>query len=65
MTNFESIKYNISNMSVDEFIEYCGGDSCINILCKEISGQYIRCMNTGRAAGCGECIKEYLEAEIE
>mgnify|MGYP000124635956 CR=1 FL=1 len=33
MTNFEEIKRKIANMNIDELIEFCGGDTCENVLC--------------------------------
>lgn len=65
MTNFERIKEKILNINIDEFIEYCGGDTCDNILCREVSGNYVLCRGSGRSLNCGTCIKEFLEAEIE
>lgn len=61
-SNFERIKDKILRMNISEFIEYCGGDSCENILCKEISKGHWHCIN-GRDHDCGVCIREYLEAK--
>ena len=33
MTNFEEIKRKIANMNIDELMEFCGGDTCENVLC--------------------------------
>ena len=37
MTNFEEIKRRIANMNADELIEFCGGDTCENVLCSFVS----------------------------
>jgi hypothetical protein len=59
-TNFDRIKHMISEMSMKEFIDFCGGDSCENILCKGIDSAYAYCSN-GKGLKCGECIREYLK----
>jgi len=59
-TNFDRIKSKILKMNISEFIEYCGGDSCTNIICQEISKEHWHCKN-GKTHSCEMCIKEYLE----
>lgn len=61
-TNFDRIKYNIFKMDIDELIEFCGGESCVNVLCKEIPEEYSHCKDKS-PHDCGVCIKEYLKAK--
>lgn len=63
MTHFEIIKNRISSMNVEELIEFCGGDTCENVLCKfVIDGDC--CRNRYNVSyDCGSCIKRFLQAE--
>lgn len=63
-TNFDRIKYNILQMSIGSFIDFCGGNSCANVICNEIPMKYAHCRN-GKGLNCGECIKEYLNRKPE
>ena len=58
MTNFEEIKRKIANMNIDELIEFCGGDTCENMLCSFVSGN-----NCKVSYDCGGCIKKFLQRE--
>lgn len=58
-TNFDRIKYEISQMSMEEFIEFCGSESCDNRICGHIPVNYAHCDNK-RPYDCCECIREYL-----
>lgn len=62
-TNFERIKTKISNMDIEELIDFCGGESCVNILCKFIHDERCHCREH-KVYNCGDCIREYLESEI-
>jgi hypothetical protein len=63
-TNFDRIKYEISKMDMEEFIEFCGGESCENVICGQISAEYAHCANR-RPHDCSECIREYLKRKSE
>ena len=67
MTNFEKIKAKISEMDIDEFIEFTGGENCENALCKEIGMNYARCNRNkpNHDWDCGKCIRNYLESEVQ
>lgn len=58
-TNFDRIKYNIKMMNLGDFINFCGGKNCGNVICNEIPMKYAYCHN-GKGSDCGECIVEYL-----
>lgn len=62
-TNFERIKTKISNMDIEEFIDFCGGDSRVNILCDFIHDERCHCREH-KGYSCGDCIREYLESGI-
>lgn len=69
-TNFDRIKYEISQMNMEEFIEFCGSESCDNIICGQIPVQYAYCANKNpsdfdKLSDCGKCIKEYLGRKPE
>ena len=64
MTNFERIKIKISNMDIEELVDFCGGDSVINMLCGFIHGEHCHCIEH-KPHDCGDCIREYLKSEIE
>ena len=63
-TNFDRLKYEISKMNMEEFIEFCGGECCENRVCAQISAKYAHCANM-RPHDCGECIREYLKRKPE
>ena len=63
-TNFDRMKYNIAQMDMEEFIDFCGGNHCSNIICEEIPVKYAYCYN-GNSRNCGECIREYLKRKPE
>lgn len=50
-------------MNIDELIEFCGGDTCENVLCSFVSdGDY--CGNNCKVSyDCGGCIKKFLQRE--
>lgn len=63
LTNFDEIKKRIASINVDELIEFCGGDTCENILCSfVIDGD---CCGGGYKVSydCGSCIKKFLQKE--
>ena len=64
MSNLERIKNKIAKMSLTEFIEFCGDESCENIICNEIRGENAFCRGNV-LADCGECLKHFLESEVE
>lgn len=66
MTNSEKVKEKVREMDADELIEFCGGDSCVNVLCSVV-GDSSLCCHGGRKAeySCAECIKRYLRQEAE
>ena len=41
-------------MNADELIEFCGGDTCENVLCSFV-----------RDGDCGGCIRKFLQRESE
>ena len=58
-TNFDRFKYEISKMNMEEFIEFCGIESCENRICAYIPVNYAHCANK-KPYDCCECIREYL-----
>ena len=62
-TNFDRIKHSILKMNMEEFIEFCGGDSAENIICGQITASHAHCANTKKLFefDCGDCIREYLK----
>ena len=60
-TNFDRIKHMISKMSMKEFIEFCGGENCQNIICREIPPSKAHCHAKSFSHDCGECMREYLK----
>lgn len=63
MTNFEEIKKKIANMNIDELIEFCGGDTCENVLCSFVSDGDCCGNNCKVSYDCGGCIKKFLQRE--
>jgi hypothetical protein len=63
MTNFEEIKKKIANMNTDELIEFCGGDTCENVLCSFVSDGDCCGNNCKVNYDCGGCIKKFLQRE--
>lgn len=65
MTNFEEIKRKIANMNIDELIEFCGGDTCENVLCAFVRDGDC-CGNNCRVSyDCGGCIKSSCKERRE
>ena len=60
-TNFDRVKHTISEMTMEELIEFCGGDSCENAICEEIPPSKAHCHSRAFSYDCGECIREYLK----
>lgn len=66
MTNLEVIKETLSKMSIDELIEFFGGDSCENRLCSIIPTYDGACYGRPpNRCSCAECIKNFLLKEYE
>lgn len=63
MTNFEEIKRKIATMNTDELIEFCGGDTCENVLCSFVSDGDCCGNNCKVSYDCGDCIKKFLQRE--
>lgn len=59
MTNFEEIKRKIANMNIDELIEFCGGDTCENVLCAFVRDGDCCGNNCKVSYDCGGCIKKF------
>ena len=64
-TNFDRIKRKIFDMTMDELIDFCGGDSCDNVICGQISNEYAHCRPNKTSYDCGVCIREYLKRKPE
>lgn len=62
-TNFEEIKRKIATMNTDELIEFCGGDTCENVLCSFVSDGDCCGNNCKVSYDCGDCIKKFLQRE--
>ena len=62
-TEFELIKAKIAKMNLTDFIEFCGGESCENIICGEIPKEKAHCSDR-KEHDCGKCIKQFLESEV-
>ena len=65
MTNFEEIKRKIATMNTDELIEFCGGDTCENVLCSFVSDGDCCGNNCKVSYDCGDCIKKFLQKRDE
>lgn len=61
MTNFEKTQQDIRNMDIDELIEFCGGNSCENILCRLVGDDGFCYHGEHVAYECAKCIKTYLQ----
>ncbi len=65
MTNFDEIKKRIAGMNADELIEFCGGDTCENVLCSLVSDGDC-CGGSHKVSyDCGSCIKKFLQKEMK
>ena len=60
MKNIEFIKMIFSQMTADEMIDFCGGDSCVNVLCKLVDR---KCFKVDGEVCCNECLRTFLSAE--
>ena len=66
MTNLEALKDHLSKMSVDELIEFFGGDTFENRLCTIIPPEAGSCYGRlPKRCACAECIKNFLLKEYE
>lgn len=65
MTNFEEIKRIIATMNTDELIEFCGGDTCENVLCSFVSDGDCCGNNCKVSYDCGGCIKKFLREFVK
>ena len=63
MKGFEEIKRKIATMNTDELIEFCGGDTCENVLCSFVSDGDCCGNNCKVSYDCGDCIKKFLQRE--
>lgn len=50
-------------MNTDELIEFCGGDTCENVLCSFVSDGDCCGNNCKVSYDCGDCIKKFLQRE--
>lgn len=65
MTNFEEIKRKIANMNIDELMEFCGGDTCENVLCAFVRDGDC-CGNNCRVSyDCGAALKSSCKERRE
>jgi uncharacterized Zn finger protein (UPF0148 family) len=60
MKNIDFIKMVFSQMTADEMIDFCGGDSCVNVLCKLVDR---KCFKVDGEVCCNECLRTFLSAE--
>lgn len=70
MTNFDEIKERIASMNVEELIEFCGGDTCENVLCSFISdgdccGAIIRSVVIAETVLGNSCKKKYKPNRLQ
>lgn len=65
MTNLDEIKKRIASMNADELIEFCGGDTCENVLCSFVSDGDCCGGNYKVSYDCGSCIKKFLQKETK
>ena len=65
MTNLEKVKKRISGMTADELVEFCGGDSCENILCSLVGDDGFCCRGDHVAYECAKCIKRLLLSSVQ
>lgn len=50
-------------MNTDELIEFCGGDTCENVLCAFVRDGDCCGNNCKVSYDCGGCIKKFLQRE--
>lgn len=50
-------------MNIDELIEFCGGDTCENVLCSFVNDGDCCGNNCEVSYDCGGCIKKFLQRE--
>ena len=64
MDNFEKLKQEISAMNLDEFMtHFISGKGIKDYICGDIKVPHALCKNADY--DCLECIKAYLENEVE
>lgn len=66
-TKLDELKKSLLNMTAEEIVEYFGGDSCENALCKFVGDQGCCCRNSDRydsSKGCKECIEGFLRMRV-
>lgn len=61
-SNLDVLKHLVQTSTVDEIIDYFGGDNPNNALCALVDGEHIGCRLNVIEMSCKECIRCYLEA---
>jgi hypothetical protein len=65
VTNLEEVKKRIAGMTADELVEFCGGDSCENILCGLVGDDGFCCHGNHVAYDCAKCVKNFLLSQVQ
>lgn len=63
--NLEIVKKRIAGMTADELVEFCGGDSCENILCDLVGNDGFCCHGDHVAYECAKCVKRFLLSPVQ
>lgn len=65
MTRFEELKKEISEMSLDDFMKHFVPDEGVkDYICSDIKVPHAHCIGH-KEHNCNECIKAYLEGDVE
>lgn len=65
MTRFEELKKEISEMSLNDFMKHFVSDEGVkDYICSDIKVPYAQCIGH-QEHNCVECIKAYLEGNVE
>lgn len=64
MTRYDKLKQEINAMRLDEFIKNFVAEDTRGYICSEIKVPHAQCINH-QQHNCIECIKTYLEGEVE
>ena len=63
MNQFEKIKKEISEISIDDFVKHFVAEGTADYICSDIKVPHAHCMGKAER-NCIECIKEFLKTEV-
>lgn len=64
MTQFDKLKAEISEISLDDFVKHFVEEGTKDYICSEIKVPHAKCVNH-QEHNCVECIKAYLEGDVK